>query len=169
PRTRVYVDVDPGFTQFWHATKTPGFSLAGHDHYVTVAANIGTDGCPIPTAGIRWHPAAPPVLLDEWPEAPAPASAERFTTVATWRSPYGVVDYEGSTYGLKHHEFRKFLDLPRRAAAAFEVALAVDPADAADLAALRDNGWRVVDPREAVPDPASFRRFIRGSAAEFSV
>jgi hypothetical protein len=170
PRTRLYVDLDPGFTQFWHATETPGFSLAGHDHYVTVAANIGTDGCPVPTAGIRWHPVAPPVLLDEWPEAPPPDLAERFTTVATWRSPYGVVDYEGRTYGLKHHEFRKFLDLPRRvAAAAFEVALDIDPADAADLVALRDNGWRIVDPREAAPDPASFRRFIRGSAAEFSV
>jgi hypothetical protein len=169
-RTRIYVDVDPGFTQFWHASGTSGFSLDGHDDYVTVAANIGNADCPIPTAGIRWHPVAPPVLLDEWPQAPAPTRADRFTTVATWRSPYGVVDYEGRTYGLKHHEFRKFLELPRRAAAgAFEVALDVDPADAADLAALRDKGWRVVDPREAVPDPASFRRFVRESAAEFSV
>jgi hypothetical protein len=170
PRTRVYVDVDPGFTQFWHASGTSGFSLDGHDRYVTVAANIGTADCPIPTGGLPWHPVAPPVLLDEWSEAPAPTLADRFTTIATWRSPYGVVDYEGRTYGLKHHEFRKFFDLPRRAAAAaFEVALNVDPADAADLAALRDNGWRVVDPRDAVPDPASFRRFVRGSAAEFSV
>jgi hypothetical protein len=169
PRTRVYVDLDPGFTQFWHTTETPGFSLAGHDHYVTVAANIGTDGCPIPTSGIPWHPVAPPVLLDEWPQPPTPTLADRFTTIATWRSPYGPLEYEGRTYGLKHHEFRRFLDLPHQVAAQFELALDINRADSADLAALRDNGWRVVDPREAVPDPASFRRFVRESAAEFSV
>jgi hypothetical protein len=169
PKKRVYVDLDPGFTQFWHAARTPGLSLAGHDHYVTVAANIGTTGCPIPTGGLRWHPVAPPVLIHEWPEAPPPTLADRFTTVATWRSPYGAVEYEGRTYGLKHHEFRRFLDLPRRAAAQFELALNIDPADSADLAALRHNGWGVVDPREAVPDPASFRRFVQKSGAEFSV
>jgi hypothetical protein len=169
PRQRVYVDLDPGFTQFWHAAGTPGFSLAHHDHYVTVAANIGTTDCPIPTGGLRWHVVAPPVLLHEWSEAPAPTLADRFTTIATWRSPYGPVEYEGRAYGLKHHEFRRFLDLPHRVAAQFELALDIDPADSADLAALRDNGWRVVDPREAVPDPSSFRRFVRESAAEFSV
>jgi hypothetical protein len=170
PRSRVYVDLDPGFTQFWHVDGTSSFHLAGHDHYVTVAANIGTDGCAIPTAGIDWQTIPPPVLLDRWPAAPPPDSADRFTTVATWRSPYGPIEHEGRTFGLKHHEFRRFLELPRLTApTGFELALDLHPADAADLAALRDSGWQVLDPRDTVPDPVSFQRFVHGSAAEFSV
>ena len=44
--------------------------------------------------------------------------ADRFTTVATWRGPYGPVEVGGRTYGLKVHEFRKFIELPQRSSAA---------------------------------------------------
>src|SRR5208282_2907039 len=32
-RRKAYVDIDPGFTQFWHAAANPGARLAGHDCY----------------------------------------------------------------------------------------------------------------------------------------
>jgi hypothetical protein len=170
PKGRAYVDLDPGFTQFWHADATSGFRLSGHEHYVTVGANIGASGCPIPTGGLPWRPILPPVLLDEWPAGPRPDSVPRFSTVATWRSPYGPVEHDGRVYGLKHHEFRKFTGLPRRAARAeFEVALDIHPIDAGDLARLQANGWTVREPRSTVPDPAAFRRYVQDSGAEFSV
>ena len=170
PKARLYVDLDPGFTQLWHASGTPGLRLAGHDHYVTVGANIGTAACSLPMAGLEWRTTLPPVLLDEWDVSDAASDGTRFTTVATWRSPYGPVEFGGELHGLKHHEFRKFLDLPRRLARAeFELALDIDPADAADLEALRSHGWTIVDPRSAAPDPGSYRAYIRDSAAEFSV
>jgi hypothetical protein len=169
PKARLYVDLDPGFTQLWHASGTPGLRLAGHDHYVTVGGNIGTASCSLPTSGLKWRTTLPPVLLDEWEVADALADTAKFTTIATWRSPYGPVDFGGELHGLKHHEFRKFLDLPRRLCAEFELALDIDPADAADLEALQSHGWTIVDPRSAVPDPSSYRAYIRGSAAEFSV
>ena len=92
----------------------------------------------------------------------------RFTTIASWRGPYGPVQHDGTTFGLKVHEFRKLVDLPRRAAAEFEIALDIHPADARDLDLLRGHGWRVVDPIRVVPDPQSFDDYIVGSDAECS-
>jgi glycosyltransferase involved in cell wall biosynthesis len=51
----------------------------------------------------------------------------------------------------------------------FEVALDVDAADGADVDRLRAHGWHVVDPKDAVPDPSAFRRYVQHSSAEFSV
>jgi hypothetical protein len=165
-RRKAYVDLDPGFTQFWHAAGDAGARLDGHDFYFTVGENIGTPACPIPTGGIRWRPARQPVVLDHWPVS---EEGERFTTVATWRGPYGPVQYGGKTFGLKVHEFRKFVELPERVPQTFEIALDIHPAEERDLNLLRHHGWRLVDPRVAAPDPASFRRYVQGSSAEFSV
>ena len=45
---------------------------------------------------------------------PAPNPAARFTSVASWRGPFGPIEYEGRTYGLRVHEFRRFVELPGR-------------------------------------------------------
>src|SRR5207244_1634492 len=89
-RRKAYIDLAPGFTQIWHAAGTAGARLAGHDAYFTVGANVGAPGCPIPTGGVRWRPIHPPVVLDLWPPA-VPPGEWRFTTVASWRGPFGPV------------------------------------------------------------------------------
>ncbi|MDQ4070630.1 MAG: hypothetical protein M3203_14335 [Actinomycetota bacterium] len=165
---RVYVDLDPGFTQMWHASGTAGARLEGHDFWFTVGENIGSEGCLVPDDGIRWRPIRQPVVLADWPVAD-PRPFDRFTTVAAWRGPYGPVEHAGATYGLKAHEFRRFLPLPARVPAAFELALDIHPADGKDRAALEEHGWRLSDAMEAGGDPLRFRRFVQGSAAEFSV
>lgn len=170
PRRRVYVDLDPGFTQAWHADPELGFDVGGYDRYLTVGQNVGGSGCPVPDAGIEWVATLPPVLLGEWEPAPRPPGPLRFTTVATWRSPYGGLVLGGREMGLKHHQFRRFAELPERVpSAAFELALDIHPGDAADLELLHSRGWRVVDPHRAAGTPAAFREYVRGSGAEFSV
>ena len=159
-RRTAFVDVDPGFTQFWHE-----YGLApidSHDAYFTISANVGWRGCAIPTCGLEWRRTQPPVVLDEWPVVDG--GFDRFTTVATWRSSFGSIP----PYGLKHHEWRKFLDLPGRTRLPFEVALRIDAADASDRNALETHGWRLVAP-EVASDPVHFRRYLQTSAAEFSV
>jgi hypothetical protein len=168
PRCRVYVDIDPGFTQYWHAQGVTGARLAGHDFYYTIGENVGCSGCRIPSVGVSWRHTRQPVVLDDWP-ATSTGWTQRFTTVANWRGPYGRIEHGGKAYGLKVHEFRKFLDLPRRAPGVFEIALNIHPADGGDLDALRDHGWTVVDPVGASADPDAFRRYVQGSGAEFSV
>lgn len=165
-RRKVYLDLDPGFTQLWHAAGSAAAGLDGHDHYFTVGLNVGSLACSIPVDGIPWRPLPPPVILEEWPLGDGGLDA--FTTVATWRSPFGRVEHRGRTYGLKVHEMRRLLDLPSRVPVPLEIALDIDPGDGADLAALLAHGWRIVHPRERVPNPESYRRYIRGSGAELS-
>jgi hypothetical protein len=166
---KAYVDVDPGFTQFWHADPTTQFTVGGYDFYYTIGENIGSPDCPIPLGGIAWKGIRQPVVLDDWPFVPTP-NPRRFTTVASWRGGFGPVTAGGRTYGLKVHEFRKVFPLPRQVPrATFEVALDIHPADAKDSAALREGGWQLVDPREVAGTPDTFRSYVQGSGTEFSV
>lgn len=167
-RRKVYVDVDPGFTQFWHVDPNMPFSVEGHDLYYTIGENIGSPNCEIPTGDISWRPIRQPVVLDQWPVVTG-GSADCFTTIASWRGPFGPVTTIGRTFGLKVHEFRKFLEVPQRVGATFEIALDIHPSDQKDRDALERHGWRIVDPGAVAPHPASFRRYIQQSAAEFSV
>ncbi len=166
-RRRVMVDIDPGFTQFWHHEGLPGANVAGHDAYFTIGERIGSGDCPIPTDGIDWRPVRQPVVLEDWPLVD-PADGDRFTTIATWRGPFGPVEHGGRTYGLKVHEFRKFVELPQRSPHRFEIALDYHPADEGDVDALREHGWTVVDPQAVAGDPDAMRAYVQGSSAEFS-
>ncbi|HXS33569.1 MAG TPA: hypothetical protein VN758_07350 [Solirubrobacterales bacterium] len=170
PRKRVYVDLDPGFTQAWHADPALGFSVPEHDLYLTVAQNIDFPGCELPDGGLPWVPTLPPVLLEQWTAAPRPSGPLVLTTVATWRNSYGGLVIGGREMGLKHHQFRRLVELPERVEGAeFEIALDIHPGDAADLELLCSHGWRIVDPLAAAASPAAFRDYVRRSGAEFSV
>jgi hypothetical protein len=164
---RVYVDLDPGFTQLWQAEGTD-MGWSGHHRFVTVGRSIGTTACDIPTGGVEWIATSPPVVLDAWPMKAATPSYG-FTTVGNWRS-YGSITRGDAFYGQKVHAVRALMDLPTRAPqAVFQPAFAIDPAEERDLAALATNGWRVIDPRLVARDPDRYRRFIQRSAAEIGV
>ena len=164
---RVHVDIDPGFTQFWHADGNEGARVAGHELHFTIGEHIGTPRCEIPTGLIDWHPVRQPVVLDDWPVVPSTGEL-RFTTVANWRGPFGPVEHGGNTYGLKLHEFRKVIGLPRRVPHRLELALQIHPDEVTDIAALTENGWHLVDPSVVARDPDAFRTYVQGSSAEFT-
>lgn len=166
-RRTAYLDLDPGFTQHWHAAGSSGSRLDGHDVHFTVGYRVGTPECSIPTCGIDWRPTRPIVLLDDWPVTNG--ERDRFTTVSSWRGPFGRIEANGRSYGLKAHEFRRFLELPERARQRFELALDIHPEETSDLARVRRHGWRVVDPRAVAGDPLAYRRYVQGSSAEFGV
>jgi hypothetical protein len=166
-RRKVFVDIDPGYTQIWREQKL--IDIPAHDFYYTIGENIGRAAeCRIPTGGIVWRHVRPPVVLDDWPVLPAPPTT-RFTTVAAWRGSFGSATWEDRTFGQKVHEFRKFIDLPRRTPHEFELALQIHEGDAKDRTALESAGWRIVDPQHVAPDPAAFRKYVQNSSAEFSV
>ena len=161
---RVYVDLDPGYTQIWLAD---GHDLGIEDHHLhfTVGVNVGTPSSPLPAGGVRWRPIRQPVVLDRWP-----VSDDAFTsctTIASWRGAFGRVEWDGRLYGQKAHEFRRLADLPRRAGVPCEVVLDVHAQDASDAARLRDGGWTVADP-QLVETTAAFSAYVRGSGAEIS-
>jgi hypothetical protein len=165
-RLRAFLDIDPGFLQMWLDLGL-GDALAGHHRYVTIGENIGQPGCRVPTCGLDWITTPQPVVLEHWPATPA--TGQRFTTVASWRGPFAPIDYEGESFGLRVHEWRRFAELPARSGREFELALDIDPVEERDLAMLRDNGWLLVDPAVVAADPWSYRSYVQGSRAELMV
>jgi hypothetical protein len=164
---RAFLDLDPGFNQVWHQTGTD-MGLDLHTHFVTVGQAVGRPGCPIPDCGRSWIPTLPPVALDHWPVQQGAPRHDAFTSVGHWRS-YGSIEHGGIHYGQRAHSLRRLIDLPARTGSRFQPALGIHPDETADLRALGENGWELLDPREVAADPGRYAEFVRGSKAELAV
>jgi hypothetical protein len=163
---RVYLDLDPAFTQLWHQDGIDR-RFDGHSHFVTVGQAIGRDHCDVPTHGLEWIGTLPPVVLDEWPCA-NDVETDALTSVANFRA-YGSIERDGVHYGQKVHSLRKLVDLPRRAHERFVLAMQVHPDDSRDLTTLTANGWELIDPTLVASTPDSYHRFVQGSRAEIGI
>jgi hypothetical protein len=163
---RVFLDIDPGFAQMWRDLGLAD-PFTGHHVFATIGENIGRPGCPIPTCGLDWLSTRQPLVLDLWPEQSS--TDGRFTTVGSWRGAYGPIEWDGRTYGLRVHEFRKFVELPDLSGLPFELALDIDEAETRDLDLLRTHGWELVDPGRVASDPVVYQRYVAASKAEFVV
>jgi hypothetical protein len=168
-RTRIFIDLDPGFTQF-AMLPTPTRSVPGYasplDFHIrfTYGTRIGEPDCPIPTHGLTWLPTRPPVVLDLLSPRYTP-EATHFTTVMSWSARKPIV-YEGVEYGQKDVEFWRIADLPARVGPIFEIALAGANAPRERIAAA---GWRIVDPGVVTATPWTYRDYLSSSRGEFSV
>ena len=162
---RAFVDVDPGFGQLW-AELGLHDPYADYDAFVTVGTAVGSPGSLVPTRGLDWLPVLPPVHLPSWPVGPG---GPAFTTVASWRGPFGPVEHDGRSYGLRVHSFRPLLGARAAAGVDVELALAIDPSDGADRAALLAAGYRLADPAVVAGTPDDYRRYVSGSAGELCV
>jgi hypothetical protein len=165
-RCRVFLDIDPGFPQMWAADGLADV-ISGHDVYLTIGTNLGSEGCAVPTLGRTWRPTLPPVVLDEWPVRRERGRA--VTSVVTWRGPFAPVEHDGVRYGLRAHQFRRFAGVASATNWPMELALDIDPEDDADRSMLTGAGWTVVDPRFVAASPSGFRRYVQESTAEFLV
>jgi hypothetical protein len=165
--TRVYVDLDPAFTQLWHFTQGIDLHLAGHTHVATVGLGLLGTQCRVPTGGLDWITTPPPVVLECWPVT-REIRHDALTTVANWRS-YGSVEYDGVQYGQKAHSLRRLIDLPTRTSTRCRLALAIHPAEKSDLFQLERNRWEIVDPLSVTSTPGDYAAFVRGSWAELGV
>jgi hypothetical protein len=164
---RIYVDLDPVFTQIWQLVDGHDLGLDGHTHFATVGSGLGTGGCPVPVGKMEWHHMLPPVVLSEWATDATPTIAA-MTTVANWRS-YGSVMWDGEILGQRAHSFRSFVGLPALTAVRLAPALAIDAGETEDLAALRRAGWDLIDPAEVASTPGDYRRFVRASTGELCI
>ena len=165
---RAFLDTDPGFGQMWQDLGLASL-FQGHDDYITIAENIGRPGCAIPTLGLPWVTTCQPVLLEEWRRTEPADSGHWITGIGAWRGAYDPVEYNGTRYGLRVHEFRKFATLPQRTQLSFQLALEIDDADASDRALLESGGWCRVDPRVVTRDPWRYRRYLHESRAEIMI
>ena len=166
---RVFLDTDPGFTQFGIPPK-PARSCSGYaspwdfQFHFTIGERIGKPDCPIPLHGLNWRPTRWPIVLDLLPQRYTP-DAKYFTTVMSWCA-RKVIVYKGVEYAQKDLEFVKFIDLPKRVGSVFEIALAGPNAPRERLAAA---GWRIADPLQVTATPWSYIAYLGQSRGEFTV
>jgi hypothetical protein len=168
-RPAAYVDLDPGVTQIKAESGDTLLRaiLNEHQYLFTLGENIGTERSPLPTAGYHWHPTRCPVALAAWAGTFPPGAA--YTTVGNWNAHGRDVTYRGETFRWrKRTEWMRFLDLPARTGARFEIAMDVASVPG-DLPLLEAQAWTVVDPRSVSADPWRYRDYIRGSRGEFTV
>jgi hypothetical protein len=172
--------------------------IRAHDFHFTFAENIGAVDCRVPTTGLDWIPTRQPVVLEWWEpisETPGgvvaavsgsgvvahgePAESQSrpttagqvrdvFTTVMNWVS-YKGCEYDGETWGQKDVEFMKFIDLPQKTDQKFEIAMGMGPGMKRPTELLQEKGWKIIEPSEHLPDPWTYRDYLRGSKGEWSV
>ncbi len=164
---RVYVDLDPAFTQLWETACGIDMGFDAHERFVTVGLAVGTDSYTVPTCGRSWTSTLPPVVLDRWPVADGIVH-DAFTTVANGRG-YGSINHDGVQYGQKLHSLRELITLPAKRDDEYLLALAIDPDDDRDRSALDHNGWTLVDTGSFPRSPAEYQRFVQDSRAEIGV
>ena len=169
PRRRIFIDVDPGFTQvsLLQGNARLASTVEHCDRLFTVAQRLGTADCSIPVGGKPWVKTVPPIWLPAWPIADSEGTG--FTLVLQWKSfprshRYGRLSHGGSRLEQKSHEFGAFVDLPGLTGAPFRIALTGGPDEM-----LAAHGWDVVPGWQVTKTAAAYHEFIAGSAAELGI
>lgn len=166
---RVYVESDPFAVQIKVAEGDPATidALDAHDIHFSFGENLGQPDCQVPVERYRWLPTRQPVAMDLW-DNPFPADAAApYSTITTWHNKGKDITYRGETYyWTKDREFLKYLDLPRRRSAGFELAVVVDE-EVERL--LRSHGWRLTHSLPISSDIDRYREYIQRSRGEFTV
>ena len=167
----VYLDTDPVEVQIEADRQTPAVLafLNRHSAFYTWALNYARPDCGVPvTAAFDFRPTPPPIVPDFWESPSGNGAGPLMTTIGNWRQDNCDLTYQGDVYRWsKHHEFLKFIDLPRRTSQAFELALSSLPNNDRDL--LERHGWRVRDAVGFSRDLDLYRAYIVGSRGEFTV
>src|SRR5574341_1622187 len=151
---------------------------------VTYGENLGNPDCPIPPLPRLRSKTRQPVLLDLW-QSGSPSKLE-FTTVCNWKQGEHDIEYQGEIYRWsKHHEFLKFIDLPKRISQPLELAMGLaDPSTvrpgfgelipasgltAEERSLLESNGWKLTHAPAFTTDPWRYRDYVVASRGEFTV
>jgi hypothetical protein len=166
-KRRIYVESDPFASQVKVAQGNEGMiaTLAAHDTLFTFGENVGAPDCDVPVEKFKWLPTRQPVVLDLWKhQEPKGAS---YNTITTWHNKGKNITYRDDTYyWTKDREFEKFLDLPRRCPACFELAAGVEP-DVQRL--LQEHGWKQRNSIDISSNIDNYRGYIQQSRGEFTV
>ncbi len=166
----LYVESDPGVEQIRIDRGAAGTVdyLRKHHALFTFGENVGTPEFPVPLHNFQWIPTRQPVVTDFWKtDAPPPAGA-LFTSVANWDTGGKKdIEWRGETYlWSKSLEFLRFVEAPRRAGEAFE--LATDIKDASTRALFEQNNWRLTSPDQLSIEHDRYRAYLQTSKGEFT-
>jgi len=166
-RKKVYVDLDPAFTQIWAEVYKSDMNLDGHDAFVSIGRHLGKKECRAPLAGRTWLPVGVPIVLDYFTQPQAQPPGEVWSTFTHWYG-YPQVEYDGAWYGNKSEEFAHLAELPRKTREKLEIATDLHPEDVTTNRFLQ-GGWRLVDARPLNTPWERYRDYVAQSRGEFCV
>ena len=169
---RVYVDLDPAFTQIWAKVYQSPMNFAGHNAFWSVGLSMGR-GAVIPDTGHAWKPVLPPVCRRFWSAdavgnqaSPAAEMGRgKWTTVTHWYG-YAAVEWEGREYGNKATEFAKLAKWPERTGLRPCVVTDLGPGEERET--YLKCGWEFLEPGPICSDWKEYRAFLAASRGEFS-
>ena len=169
---RVYVDLDPGFTQIWAKVYGSAMNFGGHNAFWTVGLSMGR-GAVVPDTGHDWKPVLPPVCRRYWSAqaagkptgTPAEAGRDHWTTITHWYG-YAAVEWAGRSYGNKAEEFAKLRNWPRQTGLQPRVVTDLGPGNERET--FEAAGWTFLEPAEICSDWKAYRSFLAASRGEFS-
>lgn len=166
-RQKVYVDIDPAFTQIWAEVYQSNMNLDLHDTFVSIGRHLGRRDCRSPLAGRTWLPIGVPVVLDYFTNPHLDQPGDTWTTFTHWYG-YPQVQVDGEWYGNKSEEFAKLVNLPRHTREKLEIATDLQPGDeTADH--FRAGGWSLIDARPLNTPWQRYRDYLAQSRGEFCV
>jgi hypothetical protein len=164
-KRRVLIDGDPGHLQISALTCDMGI----HDHqvFLTAGTNMHQPDSEVPTLGLKWRPFVQFVYMPMWKAASDPGMDAPFTSVTEWT--WEELWFNDRVLSVsKRDAYLKYVTLPKRSGRLFQLAANIDVADETrDRDLLLSHGWRLVHPHSIARSPASYRRYIQASRAEF--
>ncbi len=167
PRYRLYLDIDPAFTQIWSEAYNADINLQGHDFFLTVGSQLGDRDCIAPTLNKKWIHTFPPVDLTYWNPKLQEEPGKTWTTVTHWYG-YSAVEYQNEWYGNKTEEFEKIISLPSLVKDPFEIATDLAP-EAVEYKSFTDIGWKFCSSAPISDTWQHYRRYLAQSRGEFCV
>ncbi len=166
---RVYVETDPVTAELRldEGDEHTREAFANHHAIVTYGENYGAADCGVPLCGLQFKKTRQPIDLELWPMA-FDERAKYFTTIGNYRQEGSDVTWRGQTYRWsKHHEWEKFMELPKRTNQPFELAMGCNESE---KKLLENAGWKIVPPLEMSLDIfGRYPEYFRKSRAEFTV
>lgn len=166
---RIYLETDPTASQIKVAQGDPELIslLEQHHYHFSFGENLGRPDCGVLVEKFHWMPTRQPVVLDLWQSTFLPTDVARYNTIASWTNRGKDLMWQGETYyWSKDREFAKFIDLPRRSGAHFELATRPDETSKDRFVS---HGWHFRDPLEVSLKMPAYREYIQTSRGEFTV
>lgn len=180
---RVYLDVDPCFTQIWAVECGSDMNFEGHTDFFSVGCNIHSPDVLIPKTGHLWKPVLPPVSLELWD----PLKVEQlkqvklkhgesnrkkcWTTITHWYG-YNELIWENRLYKDKRASFLKMKELPEKCERKenFLVVSDLQPDwGDGDYHAFSEKGWQFCSNKEICKTLDNYQIFIAQSRGEIGV
>ncbi len=175
---RVYLDVDPAYTQVWAEAYGCDMNFKGHTHHLTVGLGLTPKNSLIPWCGMDWKTVPPPACVSLWDRLKEVSnsclaeihsqSLDAWTTITHWHG-YGEVAWNGSALRDKRASLIRLVGLPRMVPESC-LGIASDIQSGwEDFEAFETGGWKLWSNRLVCDTLENYVAYVSRSRGELGI